>query len=76
MTDGGYLIWIVAMAIMTMTVLTLSTLAAAGMLARGGRGSGQDGGRAERAESPRPAVVPARTSAVEHRDEVEDRRAA
>lgn len=34
MTDNGYLIWIIAMAIMTIFVLTIGTLAAAGMLTR------------------------------------------
>ena len=34
MSDDGYLIWIIAMAIMTISVLTVGTLAAAGMLAR------------------------------------------
>jgi len=32
MPDAHYLIWIVAMAVMTVTVLTVGTLAAAGML--------------------------------------------
>ncbi|HET9422762.1 MAG TPA: hypothetical protein VFO49_16590 [Nocardioides sp.] len=34
MNDHGYLIWIVAMAIMTIFVLTVGTLAAAEMLTR------------------------------------------
>jgi len=34
MTDLGYLIWFIAMAIMTIFVLTIGTLAAAGMLTR------------------------------------------
>ena len=34
MTDNGYLVWIVGMAIMTIFVLTVGTLAAAEMLTR------------------------------------------
>ena len=34
MTENGYLIWIIAMAVMTIFVLTVGTLAAADMLAR------------------------------------------
>ena len=34
MTENGYLIWIVAMAIMTIFVLTVGTLAAAHMISR------------------------------------------
>jgi hypothetical protein len=42
MTENGYLIWFVAMAIMTIFVLTIGTLAAADMFAREEREDGED----------------------------------
>jgi hypothetical protein len=50
MTENGYLIWIVAMAIMTIFVLTIGTLAAADMFAREKREEGAE-------ERPEPAAA-------------------
>jgi hypothetical protein len=47
MTDLGYMIWLIATAIMTATVLTVGTLAAAGVFDRDPQ---------ERSTAPRPAA--------------------
>ena len=61
MTDLGYLVWLVATAIVTITVLTVGTLAAAGLLPRRRRtrdprptADGSGGSRAGKNPEPTP----------------------
>ncbi|MBB3043455.1 hypothetical protein [Nocardioides soli] len=78
MSDLGYLIWIVATALMIITVLTLGTLASAGMLGRDPR---SDRRTQDPTDTPTHAVTwtepdsPAREAAP-RRDEPERQHAA
>jgi hypothetical protein len=70
MTENGYLIWFIAMAIMTIFVLTVGTLAAADMFARERREEDATQEQLEGdAQAPRPMQAAASPEHLEHAEQ-------